>query len=197
MRTIKITLGVILAVAVTIGLAYFLGSRVGGSIATRQAEANFLEQRESDTKEIVAQARNLTLGARLPDHLFETMSGEQVALYDLLRVKTPIAFFSSGCPACTKLVERIVSMATDPQDMEGFLLITDTDLQQLAAFCEQHGFEGTILIDKKMDFMRSIFKEVLIPTIIVLDSTAAVENVFVGGLTEEEITDYMNANRQQ
>jgi len=196
-RTIKIILGVVLAVAITIGLAYFLGSQVGDHIATQQAEANFLDQRSSDTKEIVAQANNVTPGNILPDHVFERMSGEQVALYDLLRVRTPIAFFSSGCPACTKLVERIVSVATDPRDMEGFLLITDTDLQQLTAFCEQHGFKGTVLIDRKMDFMKSIFTEVLIPTIIVVDSAAVIQDVFVGGLTEEEIAEYMNANRAQ
>jgi len=196
-RTIKITLGVVIAVAVTIGLAYILGSRVGSHVATKQAEANFLEQRDSDTRSIVSQARNLTPGNTLPDHVFERMSGEQAALYELLRVKTPIAFFSSGCPACTRLVEQIVSIAQDPRDMERFILITETDLEQLTVFCEQHGFKGTILIDKKMDFMREIFKEVLIPTIIVVDSSAVIENVFVGGLTDEEIADFMSANRRR
>ncbi len=195
MRTIKIILGVVLATAVTVGLAYFLGSKVGGHVATQQAEANFLEQRDTDTRTIVSQAKNLTPGNTLPDHVFETMSGEQVGLYDLLGVKTPIAFFSNGCPACTKLAQQIASIAGDPRDMECFVFITDIDLEQLTVFREQHGFNGTILIDRKMDFMREIFKEVLIPTIIVVDSSAVIENVFVGGLTDEEIADFMSANR--
>jgi len=168
---------------------------VGGHVATRQAEANFLEQRDVDTRAILSEARNLTLGGTLPDHEFETMSGDKVKLYDLLKVKTPVAFFSSGCPACTKLVKQIVSISQDSRDQEGFLLITDTDVEQLTVFCEQNEFKGTVLLDQRMDFMKSIFKEVLIPTIIVLDSTATVENVFVGGLTDEEITSFMVANR--
>lgn len=196
MHTIKITLGIVLAVAATIGLAYVLGSQVGSHVATRQAEANFLEQRDADTKSILAQARNLTPGITLPDHVFDRMSGEQVSLYDLLSVRTPIIFFSMGCPACEKLAKQIVAIAGDQRDMERCLVITEADPQQLTAFCEQNEFKGTILLDKRMDYMRDIFKEVLIPTIIVVDSAAVVQNVFVGGLTDEEITEYMSANRR-
>lgn len=195
LKTLKTGALVVLLGASTAALAYYLGGKTGSLIADRRTEQALREKRTSDTAALLALSQNLAIGKRLPDHRFQTLSGDSVNLLDLLRKKTVVAIISAGCQACLGQVGDVLAASGDGRDVESFVFVASGDVDRLTTLRDGAGLRSPVLLDAEAEFQRRLFAVGVYPTNIIVDREGVVEDIVVGRLTESEIRGVMESNR--
>ena len=194
LRGLKLVIVSVTVIAITIGLAYVLGGEAGQYIAQYRAEREYLQQRDKDSEQQLANANRTIIGEKLPEDEFKDVSGNTVRLSELLRRKTVVSFMSSNCQGCMTQAEQIASLARDSVDFAGFIVISLSDVDDLISFKREYGLKCPVLHENGEYVMR-FFNNYLTPTSLIVNRDGVVEKLIAGHLTDSEIEDVMDCNR--
>ncbi|TFH57888.1 MAG: TlpA family protein disulfide reductase [Candidatus Zixiibacteriota bacterium] len=195
LRGLKLSLISVFVVAVTVALAYVLGGEAGQYIGEYRAEREYLKRRTKDSEELLAGANRQIVGEKLPDHQFQDISGNIVLLSDLLKQKTVVSFVSSNCEGCLQQAEKIAAVARDSADFACFIMIALNEIDELAAFREEVNLMCPLLYDHNGEYVTKFFNNYVTPTSMIVNESGIVESVVAGHLTDREINEVMDYNR--
>ncbi|HWR83901.1 MAG TPA: redoxin domain-containing protein [Candidatus Deferrimicrobium sp.] len=174
-----------LMVAVTGGLAYFLGSQAGQALNDRSAN-KLKESRSSMQYSLLTKMKNVEIGSRIEDYQFENLSGELQSLRSLVHGRTVIAFIEPDCPACMEEVGRIGALAEDSVCAQRFVFVSSGSPFQLMQVRQQLRIMSPLLYDHK-DMFASRVKIATYPTNVIVDENLEIKEVIPGQLTDSEI----------
>ena len=188
--------GFVLAIsAVTVFAAYGLGSFAGGYMAQSKAIKERLAQRAADTKQRLTDMQTLEIDMTMPDHVFTTVDGDTVKLYDLLQKKTVITFISATCPNCLDEINILSRLAKSREASAAFIFISGSDPKALRLVRDSYGLLSPVLCDREDVYGLKFFDFFVFPFTIIVDKDAKIEDIMVDGLMDDEMTDIIKANK--
>lgn len=179
----------ILAVIVTVGVAYILGVTAAGIFQKYRVE----KSREEGTRAVLEQmGTGLGIGVALPDAELEDLDGYPVRLRDVLQARTMISFISPGCKGCEIQMERIRESVRGSQADDRFVLISSSDPAELREIKNEYCRNCRFLHDRDNEYVKKL-GVFTYPLSFVVDSTLMIVAV-IGGAPEkrqlEEIVGY-------
>ena len=192
-RALRISGLVAVTVIVTVALAYFLGSKVGGYIGKQRAESQYLEKRAAQTKAVLALAKGLEIGTTIPDHMFVNLDGDSISLHSLFGEKTVVSIVASGCGGCDHLLNTIAD-AADSTEHGCFVFISESGYQDMVEIPQTYGLYSPVVYDAESEYVLQFFETLVYPTVILVDRSGRIEKLLIGSLTEDEIREVIDAN---
>ncbi len=175
----------VLVVAVTIAVAFILGTQAGNKVA----EWQYRENRDKTTKLMLSDMRTLEIGDKLPDHTFEDLEGAEIRLSDLVSGRTIICFFEIGCGTCIVELEAMQAALEDSLRRH-VVLISPDDRLDLREARAAYDIQAPILWDQHSFYAQNL-KIPARPFNVVIDSSLTIEWIIAGKLSESELRKFL------
>jgi len=181
----------VLAIIVTIGVAYVLGVAAAGIVQKYRMK----KYRAEKTEEILEQmGSGLTIGGALPDVDLEQLDGTPIKLSQAVAGKALIGFVSPDCGACKIAMERISETVTEP-DRDEFVLISDADPMTLAYLRDSLNLHCQLLYDRDGNYKLQL-GVFTFPFNLVVSKQLVIEDIIAGAPETNELEAIIESNRQ-
>jgi peroxiredoxin len=182
----------IVAILVTVGVAYILGVSAAGLVQKARARKSQAERTESILKQM---GSNLAVGVTLPDSELEDLAGNPVCLSEITHEKSLVTFISPDCGACKIQLERFQKNIPSPAAQSHFILISDADPAELISLRDEYSLSCIFLHD-----LKGIYKSKLgvftFPFNLVVTKALVIDNIISGVPEPDELEQIIQFNRQ-
>jgi len=180
----------VVAVIVTIGVAYVLGVGAAGIVQKYRMK----KYRAEKTQEILEQmGSGLAIGVPLPDVDLEELNGNPVKLSQAVGDKSLVSFISPDCGACKITLGRIAETAGE-QDRGGFVLISDADPATLSRLQDSLNLQCRFLYDRGGDYKLQLGVYTF-PFNVVVNKSLVIEEIIAGAPETGELEAIIEFNR--
>lgn len=172
----------IVAVIVTVGVAYILGVAAAGVVQKYRAGKFKAEKRAEILKQM---GSGLEVGITLPDADLQDLDGNPIKLSQAVVSRSMVAFISPDCGACKIALDRI-NKTVAVEDQADFILISSSNLMELNTLRDSLDLHCTILYDPDAAYQLSlgVFSY---PFSLIVDQSLVIEDIIVGAPNEDEI----------
>jgi peroxiredoxin len=180
----------IVAVIVTIGVAYILGVAAAGIVQDYRAK----KWRAEKTKEVLEQmGSGLAVGVPLPDVELEDMTENPVKLSQVVGPRSMVSFVSPDCGACKIAMERLKKIASD-REQTCFIMISSSDPIELTSLRDSLGLNCIWLYDRDNEYGHElgVFS---FPFNVTVNKSLIIEDVILGAPEEGQFEDIIEFNR--
>jgi peroxiredoxin len=192
--SIRRAFGIFLLAAVTVCLAYVLGSQAG-SLMVSKKERNSMHAREIQTKEILAHMQTIDVGDTLPDHTFVDLDMDSLRLSDVVCDRSVITVFDYHCSTCFAEIEEMNRAARDSVDFKYFTLVSSTNPLYLVELQEVHNIQCRIIYDKNRRYLDGLNISIY-PFNIIVNKDMEIQRIVAGILTQEELEEIIDFNKR-
>jgi peroxiredoxin len=187
---------IVVAVILTVGLAYILGVEAGNYYIKAKRSKNFILTRNAQTAQILQQMNTIAVGDTLLDHTFQDLNGNPVKLSEVLSEKTVIDIFDLGCEACLVEIQAIHEVVRDESDFKYFVLISSGAPVSLTDLRQQYNLRCPILYDENHEFFSEL-NIMGIPFNMIVTKDRIIEKIVSGTLTEDELREVIKHNKNR
>lgn len=188
------TIVFILAIIVTIGVAYVLGVTAAGIVQKYRSK----QFRAETTKQILEKmGTGLDVGVTLPDARLQDLDGNTVDLKDIVGPQSLVAFISPDCGACKAQLELYKKELTDPAQQSRFILLSGSATEELRDLQNEYCPNCRFLNDPGNQYMLSL-NVVSFPINFVVDQSMTITDIIVGPPDADklhDVADYHQAIR--
>lgn len=182
----------VIAVIVTIGVAYILGVAAAGIVQKYRFEKIMAEKKQEILDKM---GSNLAVGVTLPDADLEDLSGNRIRLSDAVRAKSVIAYISPDCAYCRMEMESILEITTDKWEQAGVIMISDIDPTELMYMRDSLNLHCQWLCDRD-----GIYKSQLgvfsYPFNFIVNQLMVIEEIIAGAPETSQLAEVIEFNRK-
>jgi peroxiredoxin len=177
----------VIAVIVTVGGAYILGTEAAQLLTSRKERA-IAAARAALADRVINDMGTIKVGDVLGDSTFLTLTGERVKLSQYLDNNHPtvITIFDPTCQACLLEFEDVAIEVSRPDDFARFVLVSPGEIDQLVNLQRELGLKSPILHDDLARFSSTINLRAY-PFSIVVDRSRTIRRLIAGAMTRDEI----------
>ncbi len=166
----------VLAIAVTVGVAYVLGVTAAGIVQKYRSK----QFRAETTRQILDKmGTGLDVGITLPDAELQDLDGDTVDLKNIVGQRSMISFISPDCGACKSQLELFKKELTDPAQQSRFILLSGADPAELRDLQKEYCSNCRFLQDPASSYMLTL-NVVSFPINFVVDQSMTITNIVVG-----------------
>ncbi len=182
----------VVAVIVTIGVAYVLGVAAAGIVQKVRTNRARAKQTEDILKKM---GSGLAVGVTLPDADLEDLSGNPVKLSDLVGPKSLVAIFSPSCSYSLAELQMIKEASADAGEEANFIMISDTDPTELMYVQDSLQLQCHLLYDRDGKY-RSKLNVFSYPFNFIVDQSLVIKEIIVGMTDQGKLEEIIKENRQ-
>ncbi len=168
---------------------------MGGTVVADYLNSKRLEEsRKQKTAEMLKMMDSvIQVGKPLPDNIFETATGDSVALSSVVRGTTLLSFVVPSCQFCTKQINDLRNNVSLDQTGKDIVLISEFTPEEFPNPQYMHSAYSTFLFDRGGLYQQnlSIFAY---PFNLVVDEELLVISI-IPGLIDEEMFERVMTNR--
>ena len=182
----------VVAVIVTIGVAYVLGVAAAGIVQKVRAGRARIKQTEDMLKKM---GTGLAVGVTLPDADLEDLDGNPIKLSAMVGPNSLVAVFSPSCSYSLAELQMIQTASADAKDAANFIMISDTDPSELMYVQDSLKLTCRILYDREGKY-RSRLNVISFPFNFIVDQSLEIKEIIVGMTELDKVNEIIEANRR-
>lgn len=166
----------VVAILVTIGVAYVLGVTAAGMVQKYRSK----KFRAETTRQILDKMDNgLDVGVTLPDAELRTLDGDTVDLKNLVGSRSMISIISPDCGACKEQLNLFKKELADPARQNRFILLSGSSPEELRDLQNEYCPNCRFLQDPGSSYMLTL-NVVSFPINFVVDQSMTITDIVVG-----------------
>jgi len=166
----------VLAIVVTVGVAYVLGVTAAGIVQKYRSK----QFRAETTRKILEQMdTGLDVGVTLPDAELQNLNGDSVDLKSVVGPRSMISIVSPDCGACKAQLELFKRELTDPGQQSRFIVVSGADPIELRDLQSEYCPNCSVLHDPGSSYMLTL-NVVSFPINFVVDQSMTITDIIVG-----------------
>lgn len=166
----------VLAIVVTVGVAYVLGVTAANVVQKYRSK----QFRAETTRNILDQmGTGLNVGVTLPDAQLEDLNGDTVDLKTIVGPRSMISIISPDCGACKSQLELFKKELTDPAQQRRFILLSGSGPEELRDLQNEYCPGCRFLHDPGNGYMLTL-NVVSFPINFVVDQSMTITDIVVG-----------------
>ena len=143
------------------------------------------------SQQTTATSEGLKIGAKAPDFVLKTLTGETVKLSDLKGKKVMLNFWATWCPPCKAEMPEMEKFYKQ-KDKNLVILAVNIDPQlDVKGFVQKNGITFPILLDTN-DLVNETYQILSIPTTYFINSQGIIQNKFTGGMNLNSMKQFTN-----
>jgi peroxiredoxin len=172
-----------------IAIAAAIGSQAGKYFGKRENS----KKKQVFAEQIISNMSDLNIGDTLPNHMFETIEGDSVWLYQLLSKRCVLIVSIPQCDDCYLEAEQLKSAKLDSVEQKKFIFVTWENPKLLDDVKKKLGLESLFLYDHKKEYF-SQFDITVYPFNITLDENGVVLDLLAGSMLKEDFLEIIKIN---
>jgi hypothetical protein len=175
----------VVAIIVTVGVAYILGVAAAGIVQKYRSN----KFRAEKTRELLDRmGTGLAVGVALPEGDLEDLTGTPIKLSEAVGTKSFVSFFTPDCGACKMMLEGIKKTALDSEVQSRFVLISDVHPTEMMYLEDSLDLHCRFLYDPE-----GVYKDRLgvfsFPFNLVVDQSLVIKDIIAGAPDEDELAE--------
>lgn len=174
---------------IVVCLALFFGAVAGSFIGkriTKQNELKLLQHRQEITEHLLTAMQTVEIGAKLPDHWFETLKEEPVLLSDVLKPGSIISVIHPDCGGCLEEIRNLTENVRDTAVLNGIVFISSGNPRILKEIVELTDLRCIVLYDHRAKWLGQ-FDISTFPFNIVVQEDLVIKDVYAGAFMDSDL----------